>query len=179
MMQHEKRLKRIWASMKARCNDIKDVNYGGRGIQVCERWNKRFLDFFFDNIDEYTAHVNAHGEKDTSIDRIDVNGNYEPSNVRWATSKTQNNNRRERTINNGKKGSMSIRIISSEEFKEHIAKNGHTQETFAEKMDISFSHLNKAINGKKNVGAKLAGRIRKDLKAKFEDLFTIEKEEVK
>ena len=180
MMQHEERLKRIWTAMNARCKNKKDSDYGGRGIQVCERWSKRFLDFFFDNIEEYTAHVDEHGEKNTSIDRIDFNGNYEPSNVRWATSKIQNNNRRERVTNNGGgKRTMTLKIKSGEDFKNILAKKGYTQETYAEKMDISFSHLNKSINGKKNLGAKLAHKIQKDLKVKFDELFIIETEEMK
>ena len=79
---------RSWESMKQRCLNPKDPNYhhyGGRGIQVCERWVNSF-DSFLADMGQRTS--------GTTLDRIDVNGNYEPSNCRWATSKVQNNNQR-------------------------------------------------------------------------------------
>jgi hypothetical protein len=67
-------------------------NYGARGINVCERWLK-FENFKEDMYESYLKHVEEFGEKNTSLDRIDVNGNYEPSNCRWVTLEEQNNNR--------------------------------------------------------------------------------------
>lgn len=78
----------IWKSMKARCLSPRDKSYkdyGGRGITVCDEWKDSFETFYADMGECPEGH---------SLDRIDVNGNYEPSNCRWATSIEQNRNRR-------------------------------------------------------------------------------------
>lgn len=78
---------RAWMGMKDRCynpNATKYRSYGGRGITVCERWLGSFEDFFAD--------IGEPPSPSHSIDRIDVNGNYEPSNCRWATPTQQARN---------------------------------------------------------------------------------------
>ena len=78
----------IWRSMRHRCLNPqrKDYpSYGGRGIQVCERWN----DYRMFKID-----MGTRPSKKFSLDRINVDGNYEPGNCRWATQEQQNQNKR-------------------------------------------------------------------------------------
>ncbi len=81
----------IWQSMRQRClnpNAQQYPNYGARGITICDRW------------DDFALFLEDMGERPEchSLDRIDNNGNYEPSNCRWTTTKVQNNNRRMRAV---------------------------------------------------------------------------------
>lgn len=83
------RLYRIWVGMKTRClnsNMPYYKNYGGRGITICEEW----LEF-----EPFRDWALANGYRDDlTIDRLDVNGNYCPSNCAWKTPKEQGNNTR-------------------------------------------------------------------------------------
>jgi hypothetical protein len=78
-----------WEGMKQRCynpNHFGYKYYGGRDIKVCNRWLNSFEDFIND--------IGDRPSEEYSLDRINVNGNYEPSNCKWATSTEQAKNKR-------------------------------------------------------------------------------------
>jgi hypothetical protein len=112
---HASRLNRlheyqVWRWMKARCLNPKDCNfkhYGGRGITICPEWINNFETFLKD--------MGERPSPNHSIDRINVNGNYEPSNCRWATIHEQANNRRSNRIFtlNGKSQTLTQWAIES------------------------------------------------------------------
>ena len=89
------RFYRIWADMISRCtnSNVKRYDlYGGRGIKVCTRWMNSFENFMEDMYESYLAHSELYGESNTTIERINVDGNYEPSNCTWKTKAEQNRN---------------------------------------------------------------------------------------
>ncbi len=83
----------IWSQMKGRCtnkNNKKYPNYGGRGISVCDRWTMKGIG--------YTNFIEDLGYRPTdkhSIERVNVNGNYEPENCKWLLISEQNWNKQE------------------------------------------------------------------------------------
>ncbi len=83
------RVHNTWLRMHDRCKNDRDGNYGKRGITICTRWNS-FVSFFEDMGDPPTS--------EHSIDRVDVDGNYEPGNCRWATRIEQARNTRRNTF---------------------------------------------------------------------------------
>lgn len=86
------RLYVIWRGMKQRCYYLKHKdyhNYGGRGVTVCDEWKNDFKTF-------YEWAISQGYNDDLTLDRIDVNGNYEPTNCRWATWSEQRLNQRPR-----------------------------------------------------------------------------------
>ncbi len=85
-----RKVRRVWSAIRGRCGNPKNRAfhyYGGRGISVCDRWNK------FSKFLEDVGDPPGLGRR-WSLDRIDNDGNYEPGNVRWATQTEQNDNRR-------------------------------------------------------------------------------------
>ena len=84
------RLYRIYQLMKGRCYNSNQSDYkwyGGRGIRVCDKWRENYLYF------KEWALANGYAETLT-IDRIDSDGDYEPTNCRWVNMTVQNNNKK-------------------------------------------------------------------------------------
>lgn len=82
----------VWQAMKKRCDGVdkrKIKSYHERGIRVCDRWLNSFSNFIAD--------MGRRPSNNLSIDRINNDGNYEPSNCRWATPQQQQQNRQKRT----------------------------------------------------------------------------------
>jgi hypothetical protein len=116
-----------WHTMRSRCNNANDpafYNYGGRGIKVCNRWDK--FENFFEDMGEKP------GEK-YSLDRINCNGNYEPNNCRWATRFEQNRNRR---------SSVYIEINGKNQtVKEWALETGLNRQTIERRLKLGWSHF--------------------------------------
>lgn len=93
--QSNTRLYRIYAGIKNRCynvNEPKYKYYGGRGIVLCKEWESDFLSF--KKWAEQNGYDKNAPKMRCTIDRIDVNGNYEPANCRWVDQETQCKNKR-------------------------------------------------------------------------------------
>lgn len=131
-----------WHSMINRCcnpNNKDFINYGGRGITVCERWKSDFNNFVED--------MGKKPSKYYSIDRADVNGNYEPSNCKWATRSQQERNKRLNNKNNT--GHRGVRWIEKEsKWRVQITANNKA-------INVgTFGNIEDAINARKEAERK-------------------------
>lgn len=94
-VENLKRFRKIYSCMRYRTTNPKYTEwylYGGRGIS--SEYYADFMVFYKELFQSYLEHIEKYGIKDTTLDRIDCNGNYEKGNVRWATCKEQVLNQR-------------------------------------------------------------------------------------
>jgi hypothetical protein len=114
----------IWAGIISRCTDRKNSSYkhyGGRGIKLAPEWRYDFLAF--------KQHLGPRPSKFHSVDRINNDGNYEPGNVRWATSLQQANNKRQ----------LPRKLSDADILEIYCSKD--VSENFAKKFGVSISVL--------------------------------------
>lgn len=136
-----------WTRMKGRCynTDNKDYpEYGGRGIKVCDRWLNSFENFLEDM-----------GEcpEEMSLDRTDVNGDYEPSNCRWATDAEQAWNQRIYKSNKSGKAGVTWNKKASR-WEARISKEGE------EYYLGFFTNLEEAISAREKAELEMYGQIK-------------------
>ena len=131
---------RRWLAMRARCgnpNNKAYKNYGGRGITVCNEWNKSFQAYY-----DYVSKLEGYGDDGKTLDRIDNNKGYEPGNVRWATRSEQEKNKRSKRLISLKCNQFSVEI------KKALKENGITRHDFAREMGVNYNTVGKWVNGK-------------------------------
>lgn len=96
---HKERLYSVWLDMKERCRNPKNTHfhsYGGRGIKVCPEWDDDYLAFReWSFANGYVEDIRNSGRNNITLDRINVNGNYEPNNCRFITNKENCLNKRD------------------------------------------------------------------------------------
>ena len=123
-------LRKVFYGMHSRCEKKYDKNYpsyGGRGIRVCDRWS---------SLPAFLEDMEPSFKPGLSLDRIDVNGNYEPSNCRWATAKQQGRNKRASIMIDTPWGTMNVaeaaeRIgMKRERFKTRVELGWTTEQLF-------------------------------------------------
>jgi len=122
----------VWSHMKERCNNPQNKsykNYGGRGIKVCERWEKSFL-YFFQDMGKRPS--NKH-----EIDRIDNDGNYEPDNCRWTTRLSNARNKRNNVLS-----AADVRKIRQ------LNNNGKTAYQLHKDFNCSYTNIKDILNNR-------------------------------
>jgi hypothetical protein len=126
-----------WCKMKSRClkeNDPSYSRYGGRGITICDRWLS-FENFYKDMYSDWLSHSKQF--TNTSIDRIDNDGNYSKENCRWATNKVQCNNRRSNRVISHNGVSLNLRQWSE--------RLGIKPTTITQRLDAYGWSVNRAL----------------------------------
>jgi len=136
----------VWTNMKTRCNNKNNdaySRYGGRGITVCDGWNKDFMNFYMDMGDR---------PEGLTLERINNDKGYSKDNCKWATAKEQANNRRTENLCIGVKGEgnnksvmSDLQIMMARVAKLYTRISGNK---LAKKYGIGSSSMSKILQGK-------------------------------
>lgn len=126
------KLYNIYRRMKSRCSNLNNKNYGGRGIIVCTEWLDK--DNGFINFRDWA--LNSGYTEDLEIDRINNNGNYEPSNCRWVTH--EENSQNQNTTKLCKEIVIEIRNLWNT--------GNYTQTELSKKYSVNFKIIHRVIN---------------------------------
>lgn len=124
---------RVYRGMLDRCNNPtveRHKHYGGRGIKVCDRWMESFENFYEDMFPTYSLGL--------SLDRINVNGDYDLMNCRWATAQVQSNNKR-----NNRVYTIGSRSLNLENW---ASLSGTNKRTIYTRLQRGW-HISKAVYG--------------------------------
>ena len=135
----------VWNAIIQRCNNPQDKaysNYGERGISICSEWQRNFKSFH-----DHATRLPHYGEKGRSLDRINNALDYQPGNVRWATRKEQQRNRRANRYltHNGKTQCISAWAeeidINVATLYRRLEMGWSTEKTLTKPVDISCRHI--------------------------------------
>ena len=127
----DKRFYRLWMAMRSRTTTVANKDYDG----ISSESYKYFIDFYDDMWETYQEHVSKYGEVDTTLDRINPYGDYEKSNIRWATRKVQNSNKRN-----------VVKCIGISP--DNVTYEFSNQVEFAEKHKLNKNCINKCLRGR-------------------------------
>lgn len=137
----DKQLRQIRKNMRARCynpNATGYANYGGKGITICDEWQEDFIEF------KIWALSNGY-EQDLTIDRIDSDKNYEPSNCRWIT-KSENSRLASIRGNSKNRPRITVDIDEASEICEAYATGEFSQEEIAKELNVTRSCIKDITN---------------------------------
>jgi hypothetical protein len=138
---------RAWVGMWNRCSGICDPvtasHYQGRGIKVCDRWR---------TLESFISDLGPRPSSSHSVDRVDVDGDYEPGNVRWALKSEQSKNRRPSSEWKPRPPPTSPPSKNAEKLRRYLFDHRTTGAAFARRVGVNAGMLGQYISGHRRPG---------------------------